>query len=964
MSVAQSYTCDIDNCGNIITDSELSLKVIHQNIRSISRNTPGFLTLLQRSQTNWDFIVLTECWLSCAHAIPQLDGYNNCKTNNNLTQNEGVVIYYKNSFTVCIEEPTISDCNCLMIKINDNTAMLAVYRPAGYKNLNDFLSSLDIFLKSISNIKNFILIGDFNVDIAETSSDPNSAYYLNLLASHGMLPAYTIPTHKKTCLDHIILKTRLPASCYVTETSITDHDAVILILDLCTAQNKSYTIIKRLNYERLDVEMLNLDFHKLYSMTDVDLAVQYFVNSINRIILSNTQIIKTANRKKITKPWITPGLLRCMRNRDKLHQKAKKNPNNQNLQVTYKRYRNFCNDLLKKIKNEYDKMELQTAATTDNKKLWNKIKDLTHTKKPKNEASQLINTLDPISSTNVINEFFVNIGKNIADRCCSGNMNPPPPLKPHPHSMVFLPTDLEEVGNIIHSLKPNCAVGYDNIPASVVKRYTQILIAPMVFICNLSINSGKFPDAWKIAEIRPIFKSGDGACINNYRPISILPALSKVLERIMKKRLVDYLEENLLLSPSQYGFRSGLSTSDAIHDLTKFVSGKLDVNKKVIVIFIDLAKAFDTVSVPILIRKLENIGIRDVQLKLFSDYLSNRFQRVKVDEWTSGDLPVVHGVPQGSIVSPPLFLTFINDLCELKLPNGKIISFADDTALMFEADTWPEVYSCAQAGFNIVLSWLANNKLALNVDKTKYMSFFIKKPTCSLNNFKITAHSSSCLLPHSTHCQCPHIQHTDSIKYLGVILDNTLSFHLHIDTLASRIRKLIYVFKNLRHVADSRIMKTVYFALCQSLISYCITVWGGANKTSMLRIERAQRAVLKVSNYLPFLFPTKELYERNEVLTVRQLFILNTILRKHSLLTYNPALFEGKRRKHAVCPSIRFHTAFARRHFDFLGNYLYNKINKSLSIYALPKQLCKKKLSAWLQKLDYDATEQLLNVPS
>lgn len=361
---------------------------------------------------------------------------------------------------------------------------------------------------------------------------------------------------------------------------------------------------------------------------------------------------------------------------------------------------------------------------------------------------------------------------------------------------------------------------------------------------------------------------------------------------------------------------------------------------------------------------MEGIGVRDVQLELFSDYLTNRLQRVRINEWTSSDLPVIHGVPQGSILGPSLFLTYINDLCELELPNGRIVTFADDTALLFEADSWSEVYECAQKGLNRVLAWLANNKLALNVDKTKYIPFFLKRPSGSLGGYKIVAHSPKCRSTGNGCCLCPELSRTESIKYLGVTLDSTLNFHLHIDALSSRVRKLMYVFKNLRHVVDASIMKTIYFALCQSLLSYCITVWGGTAKTAMLRVERAQRAVLKVGNSLPFLFPTKELYERVGVLTVRQLYVLNVILRKHSQTTFNPSMFENRRRKHNVCPTTKFHTAFSHRNYCFLGNHLYNKINEILSIYSLPKTQCKIKISKWLQKLDYNMTELLLSTPS
>lgn len=475
-------------------------------------------------------------------------------------------------------------------------------------------------------------------------------------------------------------------------------------------------------------------------------------------------------------------------------------------------------------------------------------------------------------------------------------------------------------------------------------------------------HSGVFPKEFKLAEVIPIYKNGDRDCVNNYRPISILSTLSKLAEKLINKRLINYLETKSLLSKSQFGFRAGISTNDAVHELIDHIVNKLDHKKKVIAIFLDLAKAFDTVSVPLLLTKLQSMGIRDTQLKLFRDYLADRHQRVRIGEFVSDDLPICYGVPQGSVVGPTLFLTFINDLCDLLLQNGKIVTFADDTALIFHGDSWDEVYSLAQSGFNTVTSWLNNNGLTLNVSKTKFVPFSIKNISPAVHeNFYIKAHY--CSSAHS--CSCSRLEIAFSIKYLGVMIDNTLSFKHHLDLLSSRTRKLIFVFKNLSRIADKNVIKMVYMALCQSILTYCITVWGGTCKTNLIKLERAQRAVLKVSLSLPFFFPTKDLYLLSDVLTVRQLYILCSALKQHSLIEYDPLLNANKRVKHRVCPTLTYRsTAFARKFFDFLGGHLYNKINKKLTVYPLTRANCKRVITAWLKSLNYDDTENLLIVPS
>ncbi|XP_063837548.1 probable RNA-directed DNA polymerase from transposon BS isoform X1 [Ostrinia nubilalis] len=664
-----------------------------------------------------------------------------------------------------------------------------------------------------------------------------------------MLPAHCFPTHSKTCLDHLILKTKLQASCYVAETSLTDHDTILFTLEI-NQKGKilSHHSKKQINYDDLDGDIERLDMSIIYSMDDVDEAVSFLLDSLNKTIENNTRTIKTTNRKLIKKPWITPGVLRCLRNRDKLHQKCKKYPHDDVIRITYKRYRNYCKDLIIKLKCDYEKTILTAAAKTSSKKLWDTIKMVTNTYKQKDSADVLVNKSDPISSVDQVNSYFVGIGKTLAEKHCDhNNASAAHNTKHNPSSMVLIDASCDEIELIIINLKSDCAVGRDNISATFLKRYRKQLVPPITFVCNLAIKTGRFPKRFKLAEIRPIFKSGDRESYSNYRPISILPTISKILERVLNKRLNNFLEENKLLSSSQYGFRSKRSTHDAVHELTNFIALNLDNKKKVVVICLDLAKAFDTVSVPLLLKRLEQIGVRGVQLELFADYLSNRYQRVKIGNYCSHDLPVTYGVPQGSVLGPTLFLTYVNSLCELEIANGKIIAFADDTALLFQGDSWSDVFESAQRGFNAVTKWLTHNKLTLNTDKTKYLAFASRKTTLpESDTLSIVAHHCPRDVD-NVNCSCPTLSRTNTIKYLGVMIDDTLSFNPHITLLTTRIRKLMYIFRNLRRVANTDVIKMVYYALCQSLLTYCITSWGGAPKSSMLHLERAQRAILKIS---------------------------------------------------------------------------------------------------------------------
>lgn len=243
---------------------------------------------------------------------------------------------------------------------------------------------------------------------------------------------------------------------------------------------------------------------------------------------------------------------------------------------------------------------------------------------------------------------------------------------------------------------------------------------------------------------------------------------------------------------------------------------------------------------------------------------------------------------------------------------------------------------------------------------TKYIAFAHRSNLLPAPSYTITAHSCT---SGSSSCTCSILSRTESLKYLGVTIDQSLSFNHHIAILVTRLRKLIFIFKTLKHISDRRLIKLVYFALCQSIIDYCITSWGGAAKSHLILLERAQRAILKVSLGLPYRFPTTDLYRQWNVLSVRQSFLLQITLKQHSHLSYDPEKLKGKRRKGTVCRSTGYHTSLSHHFYCFLGPYIYNSLNKILQIYPVSKYRCKLLVSNYLKTMNYEQTENMLKPP-
>ena len=368
-----------------------------------------------------------------------------------------------------------------------------------------------------------------------------------------------------------------------------------------------------------------------------------------------------------------------------------------------------------------------------------------------------------------------------------------------------------QVLKALNKIKSTKATGLDDIPPSMIKDASRYIAAPLAYIINLSLSSGTYPNHWKIAKIVPVYKSGSVSELGNYRPISILPAISKIAERLVHDQLAKFLEDSSLLSPTQFGFRSKYSTGLAVTYFTDIIRKEMDHGKLTGAVFMDFCKAFDTVDHIVLIQKMESLGIHGVELQWFKDYLSNRQQVVIYDNHRSDNYAVSHGVPQGSILGPVMFLIYIDDLSKV-LKHSNIVMYADDTVLYFSHGNIKNIEAALSEDMSAVAQWLQRNQLVINLkkNKTESMVFGTARRLAKEGN------SSLCIKIGSD-----VIRSTTSYVYLGVKLDPMLNFGQHLHRTFKKTSSKLKMFKRIRSSLTVQSARMIYQSMIVLLMTYC-----------------------------------------------------------------------------------------------------------------------------------------------
>ena len=766
--------------------------------------------------------------------------------------------------------------------------------------MEDFTDHLDILVSKINKEKKrVILTGDTNINLLKTSRHKPTSNYLDVLLSHGMIPKVTIPTRvthsSATLIDHmfvnegVCVKTSLAGTL---QTCMSDHYMNFIFLknegNPTHPKTVTYRPYTEKNITILKDALFNQNFDELYSSTDPNKAYDILTNTFNtyldKVIPEKTVRFNKYKHKK--EPWVTKEILSTIKRRDKLHKqliKSKSITERNKLELQYNDYRSSVQKLVKSAKRAYERNKFEKCRN-ESKLIWQNINSLLGRQNNKKNIVSIISeegmTLTDLNDiANSFNQYYVNVGptlaKNIGD---SSIQNFPLPTMNSHKSFFLFPTDNEEVDKIINLLKPKTSSGHDNISAKLLKQVSPGLISPCVHIVNLSLSMGIVPVAMKKAKVIPIFKnSGSASVMKNYRPVSLLPVLSKILERIVYNRLFHYLIKHSILHPSQYGFQKYLSTEQAIVELQDRLSDIMNDKKCCIGIFMDLSKAFDTLDHHILLKKLSHYGIRGIALDWFRNYLSDRNQYVSIDGTCSGLLPVTCGVPQGSILGPLLFLLYINDL-PLVSKSAVTILFADDTNALYTGKTYDELINVVCNDLRILSDWFKSNKLALNETKTNYMIFHTRhnKPP---DNFVITLNGVI-------------LERVKITKFLGVLIQENLNWKAHIDYVCDKISKSTAILAKLKHYVPRYVLLIIYKSLCLSHMLYALSVWGGSPFSSLKRLITLQKKGIRHVCNAKYNSHTGALFKQCKVLKLVDMFKIQCCKfmhkKHHSLLnTYH-----------------------------------------------------------------------------
>ena len=523
------------------------------------------------------------------------------------------------------------------------------------------------------------------------------------------------------------------------------------------------------------------------------------------------------------------------------------------------------------------------------KNTWKGIKSIIAMNDKNNEVPKIIKSnesylTDPLDIANTFNDFFSSVASKIQSKISFSYKSFSDFLPAHISNSFFIsPCTKEEISDIITGFKTGKSSGPNSIPIKILKLAKDKISENLSSIFNLSFSTGSFPDVLKVAKIIPIHKKDSKLDCTNYRPISLLSNLDKIIEKLMHTRLLKFLENEKVLYEKQFGFRRNFSTAHAIISLVDNIEKAIDNGKVACGVFIDLQKAFDTVDHNILLQKLHHYGIRGIANEWFKSYLSERKQFVSINGFNS-DFKIVNcGVPQGSVLGSLLFLLYINDFHNA-IKFSAPFHFADDTGLLNIQNSVKDINKTLNKDLKQLSFWLSANKIALNVAKTEVILF-------KTNNRRIDSPLNLKL--------CRKRLHTsESVKYLGIFIDQHLNWKSHIKEISSRLIKANAMLSKIRHFVSKETLRSIYLAIFQSHITYVCIAWAQVNN-SLNRISLLQKKALRIMNFATFNAHTNLLFSDYKILKfadivriencifVRNCFVNNAfaIFLKHFKLT-------------------------------------------------------------------------------
>ena len=904
--------------------------ILNYNIRSFHKNINAFIPVFHENLPA--ALVLTETWFNINNEA-DINNYQSFHTIRSVRASGGVSIFIHESLkafkidSCCYVSNEIEVCS-VEIRVNsEKIYLIGIYRPHS-GTINGFLLELEaIFNLPALRNKRCFLAGDFNIRLNNESSE--NQQFIEAMRSYHFYPVITKPTRfpsddrsQPSLLDLIFTNTLTIYNSGIIKYDITDHCPTFIHVPIENYSGSSgvekVEISFRLNNisckENFSRSLGEFDWSLIQS-DDLDQYALNLTSSLDDLYCKSFPLkTKRISKQKCLNPWFSPEIRNLVNMKSTYFNLLRinaitKEENN--------RFKNKVKSAINKAKNAYYQ-NLFNRNMNNMRATWKTLNNLMGKTARSGSPGLLryngVEYGDDSDICEILSDYFYKVPLELDSEVPQSDLDPTVNVNNYVHApLVFSPCTPDEVSEIIAKLKPT-KQGKNNIPINLLVSNRDILAPIFCTFLNSCIEKQVFPNPLKIAKIIPIFKKGDPCEPSNYRPISILPYVSKIYEKNLYLRLANYFSENLLFCPQQFGFRSNMSTLDAIIHFTEILFDALNNFETVLNIFIDFSKAFDTVNHCILLRKLEKYGILGLANKLIENFLKNRIQIVHHNN--SSSLPKISniGVPQGSVLGPLLFLIFVNDLPQLSR-NFLTTMFADDCSLQFVDRDLENLLETCNTELRIFERWSNYNRLTINIGKT--YALLVSNIYDSIPEQSISFHDQP-------------INFIRETKFLGVFLDNKLKFDKHIQSICSKVSKSVGILYRLKiqKIPDSCLRMT-YFSLIHPYLIYCLPVFGSTYDCHLNPLIVLQKRAIRILNNADYTDHTNPLFFASKILKFKDQY-------KHSLGTYiyrNTEILDNFTRNHNYSTRQRneYLAPFARLR-STQQSVLFNAINNWNSI--------------------------------
>lgn len=831
-------------------------------------------------------LLLAETWLTneISAGESSFKGYNTIRCDSESRHTGGVAIMVKNGIKYSEIYNRAFDRNTWILSIKITKGLppgvyTVVYHSPSSSD-SDFLHFFESWYEdTICEQDLSLTAGDMNIDMLKEYT--YSRNFNNLINSFGLtniVRGYTrITSHSKTQVDLVITNSS-DAAVHISQSCISDHST--LHINFTEPSNnrgqRKITIMDKSAYNTntliANLNILNWnEITKLHINDKAAVLVNQLQTCLDKLIKKKDIIILGNN------PWFTDEMRTIQKQRDLLYSRAKitKNLNDWD---AYKSAKNQYNRLIKLKKNKYYEKQIDSCRG-DSKKMWTKLKEiLKKGGEPVQASIEFINNVadEPEEIAENFNNYFIDsvieIHGSIVTIAEEVNLNN---IDYNKNSSVFTfqKVEISKLYEVISQMKNKSST--DGITINIIKDALPVIGDVLLQVINESFQNGVFPTIWKTATIIPIPKIAGTKKCSEYRPINMLPAFEKILEQIAKEQLQNYLETEKLLIEEQSGFRKNHSCETALNFILAQWKEDMENNKKIVAVFLDLKRAFETIDRKILLEKLEKYGITGTAKNWFADYLDNRQQITTFSGVESNPKRNDLGVPQGSILGPLLFILYVNDI-KKTLKSCNLNLFADDTLITISDQDVVNAIGKINNDLEHVSMWLKTNKLKLNTSKTKAM-LISNKPVVEV-------------VP-SVMIDGIHLDYVAEIKYLGIIIDNKLHFKKHIDFVVRKTAKKIGFFGRISNKLNIWSKILVYKCIIAPYFEYCATVLFLATDSDLQKMQKLQNRAMRIILHCNKRTRIADMLEALQWLNIKQRIYFNVLLFIYKLLNNKLPLY-------------------------------------------------------------------------